>query len=731
MRTLLTSVFAVMLAAIVPGAALARQTPTPQTKTTDQKPPAKPADPNAQTPDQTYKETVVVSASKTEEQLVDAPATMSVIGQKELTVAPSANYGDLMRNVPGVNVTQISARDINLTSRAATGSLATSQLAVLDGRSLYQDFFGFVMWDFMPVNLDEIKRIEVIRGPASAVWGANALDGVINVITKSPREMQGTSVTIGAGTFGRDFNDNGATRGSLFYVNGSHAQAVNDRWSYKLSAGSYTSDPFGRPTGLIPNGSGTSYPTYTNAGTTQPKFDGRVDYDGTDGSKISISGGVAGTSGIMHSGIGPFDIQNGSVQGYGQFNYTKRAWKVQAFYNGLNGTADQLLTVDAQGHPITFDFNTKTFDVEVGNSMALGTHNALTYGGNLRHNTFDLSIAPNADPRTEGGAYVQDEVLLNDAARVVLGGRVDKFSSIQGAVFSPRVAFVYKLDPNNSVRVSYNRAYRAPSAINNFLDVSIAEPVPMAAFHPAYGAQVYLLPIQNVGNPDLQEETLDAFEIGYTGVIRHRATVTAAVYFNRLQNQILFTQIGAYSNPLVPPPGFPDIPGVPGSGGLVWGGAVLQGVALPSTFSYENFGREKDKGIELGIDTPVSKSVSVFANYAFQADPVVNFDVNEINQPAKNHFNAGLSCDTPRGFGSISVSYVDHAYWQDVLDAPYHGTTPSYTMINASAGYRFAAGKYTAVLKVTDLGNKQIQQHIFGDVMRRAVVGELRIKLPK
>ncbi len=126
-----------------------------------------------------------------------------------LSVAPSNNYGDLLRSVPGVNVTQISARDVNVTSRAATSSLSTSQLAVVDGRSIYQDFFGFIMWDFMPTNLSEIKQIEVIRGPASAVWGANALNGVINVITKSPREMQGTSVTFGAGTFGKDV---GSTR---------------------------------------------------------------------------------------------------------------------------------------------------------------------------------------------------------------------------------------------------------------------------------------------------------------------------------------------------------------------------------------------------------------------------------------------------------------------------------------------------------------------------------------
>jgi outer membrane receptor protein involved in Fe transport len=168
--------------------------------------------------DPQFKENVVVSASKTEQQIVDAAATMTVIGQKELSVAPTNNYADLLRAVPGVNITQISARDVNVNTRGATSSLATAQLAVVDGRSIYQDFFGFTMWEFMPSNLDEIKRIEVIRGPASAVWGANALNGVVNVITKSPREMLGTSVTFGAGSMSREVNDNNADSASIFYV---------------------------------------------------------------------------------------------------------------------------------------------------------------------------------------------------------------------------------------------------------------------------------------------------------------------------------------------------------------------------------------------------------------------------------------------------------------------------------------------------------------------------------
>src|SRR6266542_368949 len=289
-----------------------------------------------------YEETVVVSASKTEEKLVNAPATMTVIGAPLIERATSQNFAELLRAVPGLNITQVSARDINVTSRAATGTLATGQLALLDGRSLYQDFFGFVMWDFLPVNLNEIKQVEVIRGPASAVWGANAVYGVVNVITKSPREMQGTTATMGLGTFERT---NGADAGSLWYISGTHAQAINDRWAFKLSAGSYSQDPLSRPTGKIPGspGTGTDYPAFTNAGTKQPKFDARVDYDYVDGRKLSFSGGVSGTEGIMHSGIGPFDINSGSVMSYGRVNFQRKALHAAAFVQSLDGDATNLI----------------------------------------------------------------------------------------------------------------------------------------------------------------------------------------------------------------------------------------------------------------------------------------------------------------------------------------------------------------------------------------------------
>ena len=88
---------------------------------------------------------------------------------------------------------------MQIVTRGATGRNARSTLALLDGRSIYQDYFGMVLWDLLPVGLDDVKQVEVARGPGSAIWGANALTGAINIITKSPREMLGTRATVGIG----------------------------------------------------------------------------------------------------------------------------------------------------------------------------------------------------------------------------------------------------------------------------------------------------------------------------------------------------------------------------------------------------------------------------------------------------------------------------------------------------------------------------------------------------
>jgi len=228
----------------------------------------------------------------------------------------------------------------------------------------------------------------------------------------------------------------------------------------------------------------------------------------------------------------------------------------------------------------------------------------------------------------------------------------------------------------------------------------------------------FIFPVGAVGNPDLKQESLTAYELGYTGVLNKRATVTASVYWNTTKDAIFFTPVTFYG-PANPPPTWPAF--IPP---FVLG---LLPAPLPSSYTYRNLGEVKDKGFELGVEAAATRDINVFVNYSYQADPViVGFDPREANSPANNRFNAGFNMSHGRFLGNLDVSYSGSAYWQDVLDLRYAGTTDAYTLVNGAFGVRWAGEKVVTSLKITNIGNAEVQQHIFGDVLRRQVVGEVR-----
>jgi outer membrane receptor protein involved in Fe transport len=687
------------------GCALAT-TAQAQEPATEQTPP--PAPEEASPPG----DVVVVTASRHEEQLINAPVTMTVIPESVIDGAPSQSLTDLLRMVPGINTVQTSARDINVTSRAATGTLSDSLLVLLDGRSIYQDLFGFVMWDLLPVDTAEIKQVEVIRGPASAVWGANAMTGVVNVISKTPREMEGSSVSIRFGQFDRTRPGQPFDGGGLFAVNAIHAEAPDDRFAFKVSAGFLTQEPFLRPDGSVP-GTQTPYPAFTNKGTSQQRLDARADYDFADGRRtLILAGGLAATQGLLYTGLGPLDVQRGSMLKYGRITYTRERLKLQFFVNDLDGEAPFLLLSDSDGHPLRADVENQAYDVEASNANVLGTRHLLAYGGNFRHNSFDISLAPRGHRRDEGGVYVQDQIFLSARFRWFLGARVDRLGILDKAILSPRTSFIVKPRPNQSVRLSFNRAFRAPSFVDNFFGTTFLTQVDLGP------AGLFRFPTAGVGNLKLQEERLTAYEIGYIARLR-RGTIDAAFYVNHTRNSVLFTQTQAYTS-ANPPPAWPLPPAALDE-------LNASGRGLPAQWSYRNFDRIADRGVEVSLDTRITQSLTAFANYSWQDDPVPRgFDISELNLPPTHRVNAGLSYAGRRYFGSVSASYHDDAFWQDVLDARFWGRTERYTLVDAGVGVHSSDGSMTISVRATNLLNNVSQQHVFGDLIRRTVTCEVR-----
>ena len=163
---------------------------------------------------------------------------------------------------------------------------------------------------------------------------------------------------------------------------------------------------------------------------------------------------------------------------------------------------------------------------------------------------------------------------------------------------------------------------------------------------------------------------------------------------------------------------------------------AARGIYLPRTgFTYLNLGPIRQKGLELSVDHPISDSVGAFANYSWQSDPTVLDDpepypTQELALPPTHRFNIGFSFDNARFLGSGSVNYSADAFWSDVLTSPYHGFTEAYAMVNGSFGVKWAQGRVTTLVRGTNLFNRNIQQHVFGDIIKASVVGEVRFRLP-
>ena len=255
------------------------------------------------------------------------------------------------------------------------------------------------------------------------------------------------------------------------------------------------------------------------------------------------------------------------------------------------------------------------------------------------------------------------------------------------------------------------------------LDQTTAQPFPLVVR--AAGSDV---PVGAEPRTGITHESLTAYELRYTGTFGRRMTAGAAVYLNRRDDPINLAELPRTADPYTaanPPPGWllpPQMLSI----------ISLFGEALPRTaLAYVNLGSTRQVGAEFWVDQRLSRFASAWFNYSWQGDPEIlesdkPYPLTELSLPPSHRINVGVSTDGSRYLGNASVSAATAAFWSDVLTPEYHGYSDGYAMVNGTIGVKWSGGAVTTLVKVTNLFNESVQQHIFGDILRRTVTGEVR-----
>jgi iron complex outermembrane recepter protein len=456
--------------------------------------------------------TDVVTASRKSQAVQDVAAAVFVITRDDIERSGSTSLPEVLRLAPGVEVARLASGRWAVSARGFNGRFANKLLVLMDGRSIYSPLFSGVLWELEGTLLEDVERIEVIRGPGAALWGANAVNGVINIITRKARDTQGNLVAAGAGNI---------EKGSLAARHGS----TLDSGQYRVWAKTESYRNFEDSSGNAGNDNGR---------TTRAGF--RADWNLPSGDGLMLSG-VATT---MTAGDVWNEASLTSPYGYTAADRTERgeANHLLARYSRLAGDGSEtvvqtylergrLRILDA------FEEHRTTFDLDVQHRPRLGGAHDVVLGGTYRVSRDSLvstGIFCGDPPRrtvTLASVFVTDEfTLAPEQLRATLGARLEH-NSFTGFEPQPHVRLAWTPNRSQTVWTAVSRAVRTPSRAEVDFDVDLAvvpanPPVPPVLLRNT-------APVDHV----LQAEIVNAFELGFRQQFEPNLSIDMAAFHNR------------------------------------------------------------------------------------------------------------------------------------------------------------------------------------------------------
>ncbi|MEY2428937.1 MAG: iron complex outerrane recepter protein [Verrucomicrobiota bacterium] len=438
----------------------------------------------------------VTSVSRKEEKLNDAAAAIFVLSNDDLRRSGATTVADALRLVPGLQVAAIDSGNWAISARGFNSQFANKLLVMIDGRTVYSPLFSGVYWDAQQVFFDDVDRIEVIRGPGATVWGANAVNGVINILSKSARDTQGALIYGGGG-------DVHLALGGARYG----GKIGEDTW-YRIYGSYQLNDDFRQSNGRSANDSwdlvkgGFRVDHYT-------RNDGQFTWQGD-----VYAGNLADRTGDLYG----FN----TLGRWKQSTSERSSYEVQAFF-------DETHRNDALA-----DISLSTADLTFQHTLGLGARNDIIWGLGYRFtdtrlhraNSPAVTILDDNVSLNLFSAFIQDEFkIVPDRLTFTLGTKIEH-NDFTGIEVQPSVRLMYKPAENQTVWAAVSRAVRTPSESEGKELITFAEGAPIVG--PGGGLYVPTF----TGNTRIQSEVLLAYELGYRIQPNHRLSVDLTAFYN-------------------------------------------------------------------------------------------------------------------------------------------------------------------------------------------------------
>ena len=643
---------------------------------------------------------MVVSATRSEKKLLDTAASVSVITDKDLNKMHINNLDEAFVKIPGVYVGRLSGIASTTSQTVMRGVNAANSVAVLvDGVQVNDSYNGSVTWSAIPVDM--VKRVEVLRGPASVLYGGNALAGVINIITK---DVDKTSVNLKL-----SYGSNNTQNHSL-YVAGKASDKLDFNVNYeKKKTDGYITDPvlsskavFGAETTTTNTGAkrwiignkgkrqwdentvGVGFKYHFDESKSLALDFTKNEYEYSYSAPTSYFGDdIIKKAGTYFSTPG----EKASNKYNMTYNDSENGWKA------VVGYSDQYKQHDTSISKATDSSKPNTrFSFDLQKNQTISANNNTVFGLNYRKDEMDATVYKLADKFNSDSkiavdsmasgtnksfsAYVMDEHKFSDRWTATAGLRYDKWST-DGRIllpnkteainydestydnWSPSLSVMYKPEADSSVYLSWGKAFEAPSLYRMYSS--------------SYSSNVY-----NIANPNLKPQKAETFELGYKKDLNNKSAIGVSVYDTKYKGLLYKNSLG-----------------------------VVDGM---NATCYQNAGEAEAKGFELELNHNFDDKWSAFLNYTYQ-NPVIKKALKATEKDKyvtaipKEVFRAGVTYSDDKWSGMLTGEYISKRFSKtdnsDTVNGVY-GSYDPYFIMNMDISYSFNKN-YTLTASVNNI----------------------------